>query len=305
MTIKFFLQKRVFLYILNRVDKIKRKLCARDIYPVMQDILTLKRKQCNYVLDSTIVINSENFRKAKLIDIAHLLKPWRKGPYSICDTKIDSEWDSSIKFNTIKKYLDIEGKDVADVGCNNGYYMFRMLSLKPKSITGFDPSALCKCQFEFINHFIDSDIKFELLGIEDLIDYDRKFDCIICLGVLYHRMDPIGSLKILKNALNSEGEIIIDTLIIDTNEDIALSPLRYAKMKNVYFIPSKNVICNWLYRAGFKKIEVINIVKTTIEEQRKTKWINSQSLEDFLDPNDANKTIEGYQAPTRIYIKAT
>lgn len=183
--------------------------------------------------------------------------------------------------------------------------MFRMLSLKPKSITGFDPSALCKCQFDFINHFINSNIKFELLGIEDLIDYDRKFDFIICLGVLYHRKDPISSLKILRNSLRKNGSIIIDTLIIDTNEDIVLSPLRYAKMRNVYFIPSKSVISNWLYRAGFKSIEIIDIVKTTTIEQRKTKWINSQSLEDFLDPNDVSKTVEGYQAPIRIYIKAT
>lgn len=271
----------------------------------MRDIFNLKKEKCDYSLDSIIVIDSENYNKDKLVYIAQSLIPWRKGPYNICGNNIDSEWDSNIKFNIIKDYLNIRGKDVADIGCNNGYYMFRMLSLKPKSITGFDPSALCKCQFDFINHFINSNIKFELLGIEDLIDYDRKFDFIICLGVLYHRKDPISSLKILRNSLRKNGSIIIDTLIIDTNEDIVLSPLRYAKMRNVYFIPSKSAISNWLYRAGFKSIEIIDIVKTTTIEQRKTKWINSQSLEDFLDPNDVSKTVEGYQAPIRIYIKAT
>ena len=35
-------------------------------------------------------------------------------------------------------------------------------------------------------------------------------------------------------------------------------------------------------------------MKTEANEQRKTEWIDTQSLEDFLDPNDPTKTIEGY-----------
>ena len=45
-------------------------------------------------------------------------------------------------------------------------------------------------------------------------------------------------------------------------------------------------------------------MKTELNEQRKTEWIDTQSLEDFLDPNDPQKTVEGYPAPKRVYIKA-
>lgn len=241
--------------------------------------------------------------KNELNTLLLLLKPWRKGPFSFFGSFIESEWDSSIKYNIIKNHLDIKNKIVADIGCNNGYYMFRMLSLSPKKIVGFDPSAFCKMQFDFINHFIKSNIEFELLGLEDLILYDSKFDFIICLGVLYHRTNPIDSLKILKKALNKNGKILIDCLIIESNEEIALSPLRYAKMKNVYFIPSIKTLKNWLTRAGFKNITIITTKKTDFNEQRKTPWINGESLEHFLDKNNPNKTIEGYPSPIRIYIK--
>jgi tRNA (mo5U34)-methyltransferase len=43
---------------------------------------------------------------------------------------------------------------------------------------------------------------------------------------------------------------------------------------------------------------------TTIEEQRKTNLMTTESLEDFLDPADPTKTIEGYQAPTRAVFIA-
>jgi len=44
--------------------------------------------------------------------------------------------------------------------------------------------------------------------------------------------------------------------------------------------------------------------KTTLEEQRKTEWILGESLDDFLDKADINKTVEGYPSPRRVYIKA-
>jgi tRNA (mo5U34)-methyltransferase len=65
-----------------------------------------------------------------------------------------------------------------------------------------------------------------------------------------------------------------------------------------------NALKNWCYRAGFESVEVLEIMKTELNEQRKTEWIDTQSLEDFLDPDDPTKTVEGYPAPKRVYLKA-
>jgi tRNA (mo5U34)-methyltransferase len=232
------------------------------------------------------------------------LRSWRKGPFRVGNLFIDAEWKSFIKYNILRPHFNLKDKKVADIGCNNGYYLFKMLEDKPKKLVGFDPTPLFWCQFDFINHFAKTDIVYELLGVEDLADYGEKFDVIFCLGVLYHRSDPIGCLKSLFNGLTKEGELFLDTFMIDGDEDIALCPKNsYSKISNVYFIPTVGALKNWCERVGFKSFEVLEIKPTDANEQRKTEWILGQSLEDFLDPNDNLKTIEGYPAPKRVYAR--
>jgi tRNA (mo5U34)-methyltransferase len=217
---------------------------------------------------------------------------------------IDSEWRSNIKYEILEPHLNISGKVVGDIGCNNGYYMFRMLEKEPKEIIGFDPSPLYKTQFDFINYFESSDIQFELLGVEHLPIYDKKFDTLLCLGVLYHRSDPVGTLKNLRTALNLEGTLFLDTFIIDGDDEVALFPNgKYSKIPNIYFIPTLKTLENWSKRAKFKSFELIGVFGTTEDEQRKTEWIDGESLNDFLDPQDSTKTVEGYPAPKRAYVK--
>lgn len=240
-----------------------------------------------------------------IVQTAKKLIPWRKGPFKIFDLEIDSEWQSNIKYNLIRPYFNLKDKVVADIGCNNGYYMFRMLEDCPKRLIGFDPSPLTLHQFEFVNHFVKSDIVYEMLGVEHLEFYNHKFDFIFMLGVLYHRPDPVGTLKSLARGLNSKGEILIDTFMIDGDDEICLTPnKRYSKIPNIYFIPTIPALKNWLERAGFENIEVLATTITTSQEQRKTPWSFDESLEDFLDPTDSSKTVEGYPAPKRVYVKA-
>ncbi len=292
------------------LDKIREERKAwmrwKDIAPIQEKLKSLKEYDIYYKLGDIISIGSKNSISSSEIDeLAKMLKPWRKGPFKIFDTFIDSEWNSAIKYNLLEPHFNLKDRSVADVGCNNGYYMFRFLTQKPTKIVGFDPSPICKSQFEFINHFIKSDIEYELLGIEHIEFYEHKFDTIFCLGVLYHRSDPISSLKSLKRSLNPNGELFLDTFIIDGDEEIALTPRdRYSKIPNIYFIPTISALKNWCFRAGFKDIKVLEIKKTTLDEQRKTEWIKGESLDSFLDKSDQNYTVEGYPAPKRVYIKA-
>ncbi len=281
----------------------------KPIYDLVQEIKSIKIDDIEFCIDDCITItHKQKLPKDYLDKLDSCLKsliPWRKGPFKIFNQTIDTEWQSFIKYDIIKNHFDIKGKIVADVGCNNGYYMFRMTKEKPKKLVGFDPSPLFKLQFEIINHFIKSKITYHMLGVEHIDIYHHKFDTIFMLGVLYHRPDPIGTLKMLNRSLNKNGEIIIDTFIIDGYDDICLTPQnRYAKMPNIYFIPTISALSNWLNRAGFFDIQLLDTTITTKDEQRATSWTFEQSLDDFLDKNDKNKTVEGYQAPKRAYIKA-
>ena len=283
-------------------------LTWKDIKPLRAALKELEEIEADISLGDTIMIEASctDAYKEKIETIARMMKPWRKGPFQLFDTFIDSEWNSAIKYNLLKPYFNLKDKCVADVGCNNGYYMFRMLQEEPAKIVGFDPSPLCLSQFDLINHFVKSKIRYELLGIEHIAAYPEKFDTIFCLGVLYHRSDPVAALKSLKKGLLKDGELFLDTFMIDGEEEIALTPQKtYSKIPNIYFVPTVNALKNWCMRAGFKRFEVLEIKKTLPHEQRKTEWIPGQSLENFLDPNDPNYTVEGYPAPKRVYIRTS
>ncbi len=290
---------------INEILKERQKWFEwKNIKPIYEKLnkfkKNIKNKNYSYELKDIITIKGEE--NSDIEKLAKMLKPWRKGPFKINELFIDSEWRSYIKWNSLKPHLNLENKDILDVGCNNGYYMFRMLEMNPKSITGFDPSALFNLQFEFINSFIKSHIEYKLLGVEHIPYYEKKFDVIFCMGVLYHRRDPIDMLKELKAGLKKDGIVILDTLIIEGSGEYALTPMRYAKMKNVYFIPTYKALLNWIERAKFSDVEFIGKRYTTTNEQRKTEWIEGESLESFLN-KDQTKTIEGYEPPLRLYLK--
>ncbi|MBX1852476.1 tRNA 5-methoxyuridine(34)/uridine 5-oxyacetic acid(34) synthase CmoB [Campylobacter jejuni] len=283
---------------------LEKQFLNHPLYAKIQELKALNLA-CNFSLGDSVNLSTNSQAKDEILAIAKELKPWRKGPFKIDDLFIDTEWQSFIKFNILKPFMnEISQKCVADIGCNNGYYMFKMLEFNPAKLIGFDPSIKYRLQFELINALAKTPIKYELLGVEDLPSYGLKFDVIFCLGVIYHRSDPIKMLKDLKAGLNKNGVVFLDTMYIEDEREIALVPNKtYSKIPNIYFVPSISALKNWCERAGFKEFEVLATKKTDENEQRKTEWIDSFSLENFLNPKDKNLTIEGYEAPKRIYIR--
>jgi len=251
-----------------------------------------------------ISANLTPVEREETLQTALNLRSWRKGPFKIDDILIDSEWRSFVKFNLLAPHMDLADKVVGDIGCNNGYYLFRMLPQRPKKLIGFDPGVMSFLQFKFIDAFVRSGIEYELLGVEHLPHYGVKFDALFCLGVLYHRSDPVRTLKELKGALNAGGELFLDTMYLDMEGDFALSPKNtYSKIPNIYFVPTISALLNWCERANFKDAQILAAKPTDAHEQRKTEWILGQSLGDFLDPADPTRTVEGYPAPKRVYLK--
>lgn len=242
-----------------------------------------------------------------LESIAESLKPWRKGPFQLFDLEIDSEWRSNLKWDRIADALGpVKGKKVLDIGCGNGYYMFRASVDEPAMVLGLDPSVPFLLQFEMIQHFAQIEsLQIELLGAEHLDLFHSAFDVVLCMGILYHQKNPVQILKDIWNTLAPGGTAIIESQIIPGKESIALFPEeRYAKARNVFFVPTENCLKNWIHRAGFQEIETISVDQTTFDEQRTTRWSTFESLQDFLDPSDPTITVEGYPAPQRAAIRA-
>ncbi len=235
------------------------------------------------------------------------LIPWRKGPFEVFGTVVDSEWVSFLKWNRLKQHImPLKGRRILDIGCSNGYYMFRMAANQPELILGIEPYGLFYAQFLMLQHYAQLPNIFCLPAtLEEVAFCNAFFDTVFCMGVLYHQRSPIDTLTHIRSQMSVGGELVLETLVIEGEEDISLFPARrYAKMNNVFFIPTITCLTHWLLRCGFTDVNCIAIDKTTNKEQRKTPWIVSQSLADFLDPKHPELTIEGYPAPTRAIVLA-
>jgi tRNA (mo5U34)-methyltransferase len=236
------------------------------------------------------------------------LKPWRKGPFNLGGIFIDSEWRSDLKWERVARHITpLNGRNILDIGCGNGYYLFRMAEQGARSVIGIDPSMLFLAQFSAIQKFVRQPEVFLLpIGFEDLPENMESFDTLFSMGVFYHRRSPFDFLRSLRLLLKKGGELILETLVIEGDDRQVLVPTdRYARMNNVWFIPSAAAMVHWLAKAGFTGVKVVDHCRTTVEEQRSTRWMPGESFDKCLCPENPDLTIEGLPAPCRAIFIAS
>ena len=251
-----------------------------------------------YVSIDTIINTDELMQSLKK------LMPWRKGPYQIGNLNLDSEWRGDMKWDRLKGHIkSLEGRTVLDVGSGNGYFTYLMAMQGASIALGVEPFLLFNYQFQAIRTLMDNPPNAFVLPLKlEQMPIESSFDTVFSMGVLYHQKDHMLHLQQLKDIMQDEGELILETLIIDQVHGEQIIPEdRYARMRNVWCLPSTDTLHAWLQKIGFKNIKLVDVTKTTPEEQRATHWIgdNTQSIKDFLDPNNSNLTIEGLPAPKR------
>ncbi|MCK5121068.1 MAG: tRNA 5-methoxyuridine(34)/uridine 5-oxyacetic acid(34) synthase CmoB [Methylococcales bacterium] len=275
-------------------------------------------EQLPNVLPSTISLNANQVKvgegsdldelsRAMLLEQLKTFHPWRKGPYDVFGINIDTEWRSDWKWDRLKEHIaPLDKRLVLDVGCGNGYHCWRMLGSGAKMVVGVDPLLLNVLQFQVIRKLMGETPVYVLpMTLEQIPAETKAFDTVFSMGVLYHRRSPIDHLLELKDCLQSGGELVLETLVVDGKDGEVLMPEgRYAKMRNVWFLPSCETLISWMKRCGFKNCRVIDVSTTTIEEQRATEWMQFHSLAEFLDQDNPELTCEGLPAPKRAIILA-
>ncbi|OQY07448.1 MAG: tRNA 5-methoxyuridine(34)/uridine 5-oxyacetic acid(34) synthase CmoB [Planctomycetales bacterium 4572_13] len=254
----------------------------------------------------TVAGDMDAAKRATLKQHLKELCPWRKGPFDLFGVHIDTEWRSDLKWARLKDHIDLQDERVLDVGCGNGYYLFRMLAAGARAAVGVDPTLLSVMQFHAVNRYARTHRAAVLpLGVDAVPADCGCFDTAFSMGLLYHRRDPKEHLKQLHGFVKPGGRVVLETLVLDTDKEEWLVPKeRYAKMRNVWAIASPGLLQKWLTDCGFENVQVIDLTQTTSTEQRKTDWMTFESLADFLDPADNTQTIEGHPAPVRAILTA-
>ena len=274
----------------------------------LQELPSIKNISAN--LQDGVIVKGDiiNSRQRNALKTAlQGLHPWRKGPFSLFDINIDTEWRSDWKWDRLKHHIDpLANRTVLDVGCGSGYHCWRMAGENAKLVIGLEPMLVYTMQYWAIQHFLKNDRVWVIpQRMEDVPNNLKAFDSVFSMGVLYHRRSPFDHLIELKNALRPGGQLILETLVIDGDEhDVLVPEGRYARMNNVWFLPSVAMLQSWLRKLKFTNIQCIDVTNTTIEEQRSTNWMTYESLKDNLNPDQPEITIEGHPSPKRAILIA-
>lgn len=242
-----------------------------------------------------------------LVNVLKLFIPWRKGPFRLFGIDLDTEWRSDMKWNRVVDELgSLDGQNILDVGCGNGYHCLRLAGAGARQVIGIDPHLPYVMQAWLLGKYLPTvPVHVLPIGLEKLPDNLKAFDTVLSMGVLYHRKSPIEHLIQLGSTLKQGGRLVLETLFVDGDLGYALTPTgRYARMSNVWFIPSIATLCSWLEKVGYRDIHVIDQSMTTNEEQRATAWMPYQSLDDSLDKIDLSRTIENHPRPQRVVVSA-
>jgi tRNA (mo5U34)-methyltransferase len=236
----------------------------------------------------------------KLSEICRSLISWRTGPYQLGEFALDTEWRSYIKWGRVSPLIPRNtGMRIADVGCSNGYFLYKLSSLKPAVAIGFDPVERCWLQFALLQSMLHvPNLAFLPMGILALDAFPRFFDFILCMGVIYHQRDQALAVRKLYDATRPGGQVLLESLVVPTEGELVVTPPdRYAKMRNAWTIPSAKSLETLFRNAGFRDVQVRSFGPLTSLEQRRTELAPFESLADFLDPHDPSKTVEGHPAP--------
>lgn len=255
-----------------------------------------------------VTVNSRSIdedRERQIRDALMRLRPWRKGPFHICGVELDAEWRSDLKWDRLAGAITpLDDRQVLDVGCGNGYYAYRMTGAGARLVVGIDPTLLYVMQFHALNRLFDvRSILVLPLRLRELPQPDNRFDTTFSMGVLYHQRDPAQHLAELRATLRRGGELVLESLVLPGNGVSVHEPEgRYARMRNVWHLPTVPALEAWLRDAGFRDLRLIDVTQTTLNEQRTTEWMPFESLAEALDPDDTDRTIEGLPAPARALL---
>ncbi len=275
-----------------------------------ESVRHLRASWCDFSGDTVHIGRADEIGPAerqRVLQVMRSFMPWRKGPFSVFGIDIDAEWRSERKWNRLRPELpDLADKVVADIGCNNGYYMFRMAPCRPRLVLGFEPYVQHYYTFRTLNGFAGRDnLHIDLLGVEHLNLFPECFDVIFLLGIIYHRPSPVETLRDIYAALKPGGTLILESQAIPGEDPVALFPEQtYAKVRGTWFVPTGACLRNWLKRTGFRDINLFFSHPMSSAEQRRTDWMSYESYEDFIDKERPALTIEGYPAPRRVFLKA-
>jgi tRNA (mo5U34)-methyltransferase len=155
----------------------------------------------------------------------------------------------------LQPYLDFVDKDCLDIGCNSGFFSFK-LAQKGNRVLGIDlQQSGCKTidQAYFANSILQTGAHFLNGNFMNLPL--KQYDVVMFLGVLYHLKDYEAGLDKVAALVKPGGILFLETAFKGETE---FNPEGMAHDKTTYFIPSQEWVFAALMKRGFKVVRRID-----------------------------------------------
>ena len=109
-------------------------------------------------------------------------------------------------------------------GCGTGRELLAaVLAWRPASVVGFDLSRTSLAYAELMSERLGVDVELYQADLLELGDWDRRFDVIVCTGVLHHLQDPLAGWRNLRRLLLPTGLMFIGLYSEVARRGIALA----------------------------------------------------------------------------------
>lgn len=171
-----------------------------------------------------------------------------------------SHGKNRVKWERLENYIrkiDMRGKRVLDVGCNEGFFSLKLAEMGAKEVVGIDADRLRLKKAEFVSEVLGvENIKYLLVDIfDDDIEKYGSFDFILCMGFLHRVPYPYQAMSQLSR--------LSDTILFEWKAlkegGYGLPIMKYCggvskdsnRFSGLYWLPSVNCVVEILKSLGF------------------------------------------------------
>lgn len=125
-------------------------------------------------------------------------------------------------------------------------------------------------QIDFLKNRYNVDFDYihgmQLHELPEVLDerHGRFFDVVIFSGVLYHMINPLGLLALVRGLCKSNGLFLIETAVVNRMDQVLLfngNGKLYGKTSSNYFLPSTGWLEYILRMLGLKPLEAVYMDK--------------------------------------------
>ncbi len=161
-----------------------------------------------------------------------------------------------------------ENSDVFDIGCWTGGTTLLLHSLGSRILAIEEVRKYAQTVNFLVESFgIKDKVKCESKSLYNCNDpaFENRFDVAYFPGVIYHLSDPVLALRILFNSLKTDGEILVESAGIGSDEPVCRFEGNYVFRNGCreelnrggwnWFLPSASALERMLIEAGFDAVQ--------------------------------------------------